>query len=297
MPKAWNSRSRPRLSLALAVATGVHLVWVFGFNFELELAAPPRIQRNLEVMVVRQSRPPESAKEPDFLAQTSQQGGGNTAEKRRPSRPDIASPRTAPKPDPVPAEAPPPAPPDPPPPAPRVISAERSKPKAAPQTAPKPPPAAVKRELPSVSELLASRRQEANRITAELARKAELYAKRPRRKHISASTQEYKYAAYLESWRSKVEKIGNLNYPDEAKRRKLYGNLLMHVAVRADGSVERIRVVRSSGHKLLDDAAVRIVRMSAPFAAFPPEIRQEVDVLDITRTWQFLDGDNLFSSN
>jgi protein TonB len=93
-----------------------------------------------------------------------------------------------------------------------------------------------------------------------------------------------------------VEKIGNLNYPEEAKRRKLYGNLLMHVAVRADGSVEKIRIRRSSGHKLLDDAAVRIVRMAAPFAPFPPEIREEVDVLDITRTWQFLDGNTLFSS-
>jgi protein TonB len=71
----------------------------------------------------------------------------------------------------------------------------------------------------------------------------------------------------------------------------------MHVAVRSDGSIERIRIVRSSGHKLLDDAAARIVRMSAPFAAFPPEIREEVDVLDITRTWQFLDGNTLFSSN
>ena len=72
--------------------------------------------------------------------------------------------------------------------------------------------------------------------------------------------------------------------------------LLMHVAVRSDGSVERIRVVRSSGHKLLDDAAVRIVRLSAPFAPFPPEIRKQVDVLDITRTWQFLDSGTLFSS-
>ena len=118
-----------------------------------------------------------------------------------------------------------------------------------------------------------------------------------RLKAINASTQEYQYAAYLEAWRSKVEKIGNLNYPDEAKRNKLHGNLLMHVAVRADGSVEQIRVVRSSGHRLLDDAAVRIVRLSAPFAPFPPEIRKNVDVLDITRTWQFLDGGTLFSSN
>lgn len=147
-----------------------------------------------------------------------------------------------------------------------------------------------------LSQLLASTQIEIDRLTAELDRRSLSASQRDRRKAVNASTQEYKYAAYLESWRRKVEKIGNLNYPDEAKRRKLYGNLLMHVAVRADGSVEKISVRRSSGHKLLDDAAVRIVRMSAPFAPFPPEIRQEVDVLDITRTWQFLDGDTLFSS-
>jgi periplasmic protein TonB len=137
---------------------------------------------------------------------------------------------------------------------------------------------------------------EIDRLTAELDRRSLSASRQERRKAVNASTQEYKYASYLEAWRSKVERIGNLNYPDEAKRRKLYGNLLMHVAVRSDGSIERIRVVRSSGHKLLDDAAVRIVRLAAPFAPFPPEIREEVDVLDITRTWQFLDGTSLFSS-
>jgi protein TonB len=92
-----------------------------------------------------------------------------------------------------------------------------------------------------------------------------------------------------------VERVGNLNYPDEAKRMKLYGDLLLHVSLRADGSVKQIRVVRSSGHKVLDDAAVRIVRLASPFAPFPAEIRKEVDILDITRTWQFLSSNRLFS--
>ena len=160
-----------------------------------------------------------------------------------------------------------------------------------------PKPEVKEKPRPKLSQLLASTQQEIDRLTAELDRRTVSASRQDRRKAVNASTQEYRYAAYLEAWRSKVEKIGNLNYPDEAKRKKLYGNLLMHVAVRADGSVERIRVVRSSGHKLLDDAAVRIVRMAAPFAPFPPEIRKEVDVLDITRTWQFLDGNTLFSSN
>jgi protein TonB len=97
----------------------------------------------------------------------------------------------------------------------------------------------------------------------------------------------------MEAWRRKVENIGNLNYPEEARRKKLYGNLLLHVAVRSDGSVERVRLLKSSGHKLLDDAAINIVKLAAPYAPFPPDIRKEVDVLDITRTWQFLNSNRL----
>jgi protein TonB len=151
--------------------------------------------------------------------------------------------------------------------------------------------------MPSLSQLLASTRQEAQRITAELDRKAEIYSQRPRRKHISARTQEYKYAAYLEAWRRKVERIGNLNYPDDAKRHKLYGHLVLTVTLSPDGTVDGIRLLRSSGHKLLDDAAIRIVRLAAPYAPFPKEIRAETDLLEITRTWQFLSSNRLFSEN
>jgi protein TonB len=91
----------------------------------------------------------------------------------------------------------------------------------------------------------------------------------------------------MEGWRRKVERIGNLNYPREARELGLFGSLILHVAVRSDGSIEGIRVVRSSGHEVLDQAAVRIVELAAPFAPFPPNIKRETDVLDITRTWQF----------
>ena len=145
----------------------------------------------------------------------------------------------------------------------------------------------------TAAQLLASTHMEVKRLSAELDKKTKRYAKRPRRKAINASTKEYKYANYLDAWRRKVERIGNLNYPDEAKRRKLYGNLILHVAVRANGAVESIRVLNSSGHKLLDDAAVRIVKLAAPFAPFSAEIRGETDILDITRTWRFLSNNRL----
>ena len=129
--------------------------------------------------------------------------------------------------------------------------------------------------------------EERARLNAEISRTWQEFQKRPRHKFLNARTQEYKYAAYMDSWRAKVERIGNLNYPDEAKRRHLTGNLLLDVALNADGSINQISVRRSSGQKILDDAAIRIVELSAPFAPFPPEIREDLDVLHITRTWKF----------
>ena len=166
------------------------------------------------------------------------------------------------------------------------------------ETPPEPEPSLIKQPatnataaqapLPTAGQILASRGQEIAKLSAKIEEETTAYANRPRRKAISASTQEYKYASYLEAWRRKVESIGNLNYPEEAKRQKLYGNLILRVALRANGSLEEVRVLRSSGSQILDEAAVRIVHLAAPFAPFPPDIRKETDFLDITRTWQFL---------
>ncbi|HHH39033.1 MAG TPA: energy transducer TonB, partial [Sedimenticola sp.] len=159
-----------------------------------------------------------------------------------------------------------------------------------------PPPEAKQPRL-TTRQLLASTGEEISRLTAEISNRNQAFARRrpERHKWVTASTQEYKYASYLDAWRRKVERIGNLNYPDEAKRRRLYGNLVLHVAVRADGTVKEINIKRSSGHKLLDDAAIRIVRLAAPFAPFPADIRREIEVMDIVRTWQFRSNNQLFS--
>ena len=92
---------------------------------------------------------------------------------------------------------------------------------------------------------------------------------------------------YLESWRRKVERIGKLNYPDQARARRLYGSLRLLVAIEGDGTLRDVRVIDSSGHKVLDEAAMRIVRLAAPYAPFPPGMRKQTDVLEIVRTWQF----------
>ena len=127
-------------------------------------------------------------------------------------------------------------------------------------------------------------------LSAEIERDLRAYAERPRRKWISASTREHRFAAYMDAWRRKIEKIGNLNYPEEAERRGLAGDLLLDVAIRPDGTVEEIALRRSSGERVLDDAAIRIVEIAAPFEEFPEDIAEDVDILHIERTWIFHSG-------
>lgn len=133
-------------------------------------------------------------------------------------------------------------------------------------------------------------------LDAEIQNQLDAKAKRPRRKFISANTREHKYAAYMEAWRAKVERVGNLNYPDEARRQRLNGNLILDVALNADGSINEINVRRPSGHPMLDDAAIRIVRLASPYAPFPDEFVKDVDILHITRTWQFMNSSQFAAS-
>ena len=132
------------------------------------------------------------------------------------------------------------------------------------------------------------------RIEGQISRQLEEYNQRPRKKFIGARVEEYRFAQYVEDWRQKIERIGNLNYPDAAKGR-LYGNLVLTVVIKANGDLDRVEVSRSSGKALLDDAARRIVQMAAPYAAFPESIRRDTDVLEITRTWTFTNADRLRS--
>jgi protein TonB len=135
------------------------------------------------------------------------------------------------------------------------------------------------------------RQQAVAQLAAELRAQNEALAKRPRKKFISANTREYRYASYMRSWSDRVQRVGNLNYPEAARARKLYGDLLLTVGLSRDGSIHSITVIKSSGQPVLDAAAERIVRLSGPFPPLPPDT--SVDELYITRTWQFLPGDVL----
>jgi len=274
------------LVYTLLVAVAIHAVVLLGTGFQSEPARPPP-ERLLEIMIVRPQAPsPTPPERPDALAQVSREGNAlerSTEAPLTPSGPPLVEEIATPPDEPDTPEAPPVE---------EVLAQpERAVPTEAPVEAPARP-----RKSVSAASLLASTQLEIDRLTAEIDRRSRSSTTPDRRKSVNASTREYRYASYLEAWREKVERVGNLNYPDEARRRKLYGDLILHVSIRADGSLEKVRIVRSSGFPVLDDAAVRIVRLASPFAPFPPEIAKDTDVLDITRTWQFTSSNRLFSS-
>ncbi|MEA3278408.1 MAG: energy transducer TonB [Pseudomonadota bacterium] len=321
-PQLWvdtaHETSSPSVLVAAALAAcGLHLLVILGVGFEPpEARSGKRTTRPLEVVVLRQAAPSDEKPEvAEAVAQVDRQGGGTDDAQDAAAKPSVEpapepldlGPEMAP-PEPVPPPVPEPAAAiEPPPPVPIIedttltatlppLDSDLEAP--APEMSPEPPEEPLpdlKQPAPEVTaaQIVASRNLEIAKLTAQLDEKTTAYAMRPRRKAINASTREYKYASYLEAWRRKVERIGNLNYPDEAKRRKLYGNLILHVAVQADGNIARIRVLRSSGYDVLDEAAIRIVELAAPFAPFPPDIQAETDILDITRTWQFLNSNRL----
>jgi protein TonB len=131
------------------------------------------------------------------------------------------------------------------------------------------------------------------RLEAQISRQREEYNKRPKKEFVGSRAREFRFAQYVEDWRQKVERVGNLNYPDSARGR-VYGSLILSVSIRADGNLDSVEVQRSSGHQILDRAAERIVKMAAPYASFPANISRDTDVLVITRTWTFAPGDKLF---
>jgi protein TonB len=147
-------------------------------------------------------------------------------------------------------------------------------------------------QTPDADDLMA-RSFEIARLEAQIARDHNAYQTRPKRKNIGARVEEYRFARYIEDWRLKIERVGNLNYPEEARQKKLYGSLQLTVHIKSDGSLDGVDVDRSSGSKILDEAAVRIVKLASPYAAFPEDIRRDYDILDVTRTWTFTRSDQL----
>lgn len=266
-----------RLALTLFIATALHALIILGVGFNaFDQDTEDRNTPTLDITVVnRQStKPPEDY---DYLAETSQDGAGNTEEKVQPQQEIVE-------------QAPPPTPPAASTPAPtKVITADTSTRKVQETEPPRPE---ENNETTSAAELI-NRSMEMLTLNQQIHQTQQAYSKAPKSKFISARTKEFKYASYMRDWVAKVERVGELNYPDAARRQNLSGKLIVQVAVYPDGSVRDITIRKPSGHKILDDAAVRIVKLAAPFAPFPESIKRETDVLYITRTWVFTSGNRL----
>jgi len=276
-----------------AWALGISLLFhglLLSIHFTFPDALPRATERALDVILVN-SRSATRPTDVQAKAQANLDGGGNTDENRRAATPLPVSKQTREGDSLVEAKR-------------RVAQLEAQQremmtrlksqkavpvPKQADPTTPAPP------APPSVSGIdLASSAMAIARLEGQIAKSIEDYHKRPRKKFIGARTSEYRFAQYVEDWRQKVERIGNLNYP-EAARGRMYGSLVLTVVIKADGTLDRVDVNRPSGERVLDDAARRIVQMAAPYAAFPAEIARDTDILEITRTWTFTSADKLRS--
>jgi protein TonB len=283
-----------RMRWALVLSVAVHLAVIFGVVFKLPALPPPPDQKtNLEVVLVnaKSATAPTTA---DALAQHNLDGGGDTEHKRRAQSPLPAARDQKSDADvkqaeqrarqleqeaqqlmtqamaPSPVESVPPQ--------------QNDNAQAEPQAKP----------LPSATDIL-QRSHEIARLEGKIAREMDLHQQRPQRRFIGARTREFRFARYIEDWREKIQRIGDLNYPQAARDQRLIGNLVVTVAIKSDGTVEYIEINRPSGHRVLDEAARRIVELAAPFAAFPPDIAKDTDVLHITRTWTFTPADRFIS--
>ncbi len=274
-----------RLGLTLFLAAAIHGVVILGVSFQAELEtlrSPP----SLDVILV-QTRTEELPDEVDYLAQVSQDGGGSAEDRVRPTTPFSAPERNdafgvAPL---------------------RVepASPERQARKVQDVLTARYSDHDIQRadEVTTESEVQRNRSPEnleraleIARLTAEIDRDVEAYAKRPRKKFVHARTREAAAAAYMHEWVRDVERVGNLNYPGQATRRKLNGSLVLVVGIHANGALADVIMRNSSGHQVLDDAAKRIVRLASPFRPFPANLKKDTDILYITRTWQFLSDAN-----
>ena len=277
-----------RLTFTLFLAAAMHAIFILGISFSPTLSEQ-RTPPALEVVLVKpaDTEKPEKA---DYLANAAQDGGGLADDNSRPSdrfasNQDFQTEGIAPTP--MQAQAP-------------NVPLEQSeqilttlysdREEKSDRPDEETNPAITKNDPILIEENL-----EIAKLSAEIDMQMEEYAKRPKKKVLTAATHESAAAEYMHAWAEKVERVGNLNYPDVARREKLSGALLLVVGIYKDGNIESVQVKRSSGHRLLDDAAEKIVRLSAPFEALSGSLAEETDILYIVRTWDFQSNNSIVS--
>ena len=284
------SKQGTRIALALLASAAVHGM-VLSTQFvqvNPKLFEDPNLP--MEVVLVN-AKSLESPLKPDALAQVNLAGGGNTDEERRLKSPLPASPKTQTGSEDKALQA-------------RVAELEQQakslltqlRPNGQLQNRPQAAPPTPVQPALDANELNQQAREMAQ-LQARISQQWDEYQKRPKRAFVGANVREYAFARYVEDWVTKVERVGNVNYPEAARRQGIYGSLKLTVSIYADGRIEAVEVDRSSGSKILDAAAVRIVELAAPYAAFPDEMRKMADILSITRTWTFTRSDQLVGTD
>ncbi len=281
---ATSLQSNESLITAFFITVLVHSAIIFGVTFGIPTPPKHASQQTLDIVLVK-TEAEKTPEDPDYLAQADQMGGGNLKEKAKPTSKNPGEtptegnalenkPEVTPLPVPEVKEKK------------SILSAQKpSEHKAQKLTKKKPP---KKKKTPIMAaDYIANLQQQIIDMEAEFDEQTKMYAKRPKATYITASTRRTPDAMYLKSWTKKIERFGNLNYPDKARRGKLEGQLVLSVALNPEGYIIDIHIGTSSGHKILDDAAIRIVKLAAPFAAIPKDVLQGNNRLVITRTWQF----------
>lgn len=272
------------INIALMFSLGLHAIALFGIGFALpDPRQLPKFLPPLEVLLVNSKSKFRPVKA-DSLAQHNLDGGGNTPDDRRAKTPlpalrddqNMTLEQSAQRVKKLEQEVK------------NLLTQVKSKHTVGQEQKPN----KLSNEGISGQDLV-QRSLEIARLEAEINKNIETYQKMPRRKFIGARTQEFRFAQYIEDWRIKVERVGNLNYPEAARKKQVYGSVQITVSILADGKIETLEVSRSSGQPILDAAALRIVKMAAPFAALPADIRRDVDILGITKTMTFTLNDKL----
>lgn len=277
------------MQVALVASLAFHTFVIIGLGFKLiEMPAWDAPHNVMDVVLVnaKSAAKPEKA---DALAQANLDGGGNTDRKLRAASPLPALQDRDPSRELKAAES-----------RRKALEAEaqelmtRLKSRAQVATVEVPPQVAQAKADAEARDLV-EKSLEIARLEAQIRRDFQAYQERPKRKFVGARAAEYRFAVYVDNWRQKIERVGNLNYPAEARTRRIYGSLQLTVAIKADGEVESVEVNRSSGHKVLDQAAIRIVRLASPFERFPADVKADTDILHITRTWTFTRSDQVLA--
>ncbi len=282
-----------RMSLTIFFAIALHAILILGISFNL-MDSNDDIITTMEITLVNQ-RSTEEPEDAEYLAQANQIGGGTQQDKSRPSSP-FSNPTPVPEqgfaPDSRRAFSPPPV----------KQTEKQTEIMDVKQARLKENSSKFKQDTPiNIKSLNAAqlfeRSQQIAKLSAEINKLKQAYQQTPKHTWVhGANAKQYRFASYMDAWRNKVERIGNMNYPAIVTRKNINGNLLLDVAINPDGTIHSARIIRSSGYRELDQAALRIVNMAAPFPPLTKDILKDTDVLHIPRVWRFSNGRSLRTS-